>query len=269
MFDPKSRSCPRVIAHRGGGLLRPENSWEAFHFCAQAGFDYVETDAHLSKDGEVFLLHDPYLDRVSDARGPMSDHTSAQLEQIQLHGSQRGPVSLMEALQTFPNLAFNIDAKDDAVVEPLMATIQAAGASERVLIASFSASRLQRIRRTWPQLATSLGETEIATLVAASRLPHSWWTRLSWPWERVPPGATEVSQPAVPVAVQVPLSYRGIPVLTQRFVALSHRLGFHVHVWTLNEARQIRRALSLGADAIITDDPVMAVSVLTAVSAAH
>lgn len=258
MFNPKARVCPRVIAHRGGGLMRPENSWEAFEFCAAEGFDYVETDAQLSADGEVFLLHDPVLERVSDGRGAVGNLSGEELRALTLHGSRRGPVPLTEALAQFPDTAFNIDAKSDAVVQPLLDAITAAGAQGRVLLASFSSARLRKIRRLYPNIATSLGESEIASLVATSRLPERSWLHL--PWHRA--ALQSDTRAGRPVAVQVPLSYRGIPIVTQRFVALSHYLGYHVHVWTLNDAQQVHLALDRGADAIITDDPTMARSIL-------
>lgn len=258
MFDPKSRACPRVIAHRGGGLMRPENSWEAFEFCAAAGFDYVETDAQLSADGEVFLLHDPVLERVSDGRGAVGECSGEELRTLRIHGSSHGAVPLAEALERFPDTAFNIDAKSDAVVEPLLDTIVAAGARERVLLASFSTPRLQKIRSLYPDIATSLGQSEIASLVATSRLPERSWLHL--PWHRA--ALDSYTRAGRPVAVQVPLRYRAVPILTQRFVALSHYLGYHVHVWTLNDAKQIHLALKRGADAIITDDPVLARSIV-------
>ena len=49
---------PHVVAHRGGGKLAPENTLAAIDVGARYGHTMIEFDAKLSKDGEIFLLHD-------------------------------------------------------------------------------------------------------------------------------------------------------------------------------------------------------------------
>ncbi len=64
--------------------------------------------------------------------------------------------------------------------------------------------------------------------------------------------------------VQVPPSTRGVPLVDQRFVAASHRLGLQVHVWTIDEAHEMHRLLDLGVDGIMTDRPAVLRDVLAA-----
>lgn len=249
MFYPFLMHTSSVIAHRGGGLQEAENSWEAFNWCAREGFHYVETDAQLSRDGVVYLLHDESLDRVSNGRGQVCDYDSEELDRLLINGSSFPPVRLTRALRELEQIVFNIDAKTDAVLEPLVRTIIAEDAAARVVLASFNSARLKWVRRQYPQLATSLGKGEIARLVLASQgVPVS-----------LPPAQVcfDLPVPGRPVAVQIPMKYRGISVLTRRLVALAHSRGWVVHVWTLNHPDEIVRALEIGADAIITDDPLL------------
>jgi len=58
-----------VAAHRGGAQLWPENSLLAFANALGLGVDAVETDVHLTADGEIVVIHDPKLDRTSTGRG--------------------------------------------------------------------------------------------------------------------------------------------------------------------------------------------------------
>ena len=60
---------PKWIAHRGAGLLAPENTLAAFRLGAQHGYRMFECDAKLSADEVVFLLHDDRLDRTSSGTG--------------------------------------------------------------------------------------------------------------------------------------------------------------------------------------------------------
>lgn len=244
MYAP--RRHPRVIAHRGGALLAPENSWEALEKCAELGFSYVETDAHLTADGEVVLIHDPILDRVCDGSGLVSTHTWPDLRDVRINGSTRGLIRLSEALEAFPHTVFNVDAKSDSVAIPMVDVIRQANALDRVCVASFDSRRLRRMRAHESKLFTSLGQAEIISLVMATHFTAS-------------PGIARVPGPSEGVAaVQVPLLHKRIPVVTRRFVATAHRYGLPVHVWTLNEREEMITALNLGVDAIITDQPVLA-----------
>src|SRR3990172_8600066 len=56
-------------------------------------------------------------------------------------------------------------------------------------------------------------------------------------------------------ALQIPRFYRGVPVVTRRFVETAHRSGVAVHVWTVNQPGEMRRLLDLGVDGLITDRP--------------
>src|SRR5215510_2479468 len=68
-----------AIAHRGGSKLRPENTLAAFDHALSLGVDGLECDVHLSSDGEPVVIHDPTLDRTTDATGPVSAQTAKTL----------------------------------------------------------------------------------------------------------------------------------------------------------------------------------------------
>lgn len=252
MYDVPRRGAPLVVAHRGGANLAPENSWEAFENCDRLGFHFVETDAHLTADGHVVLLHDPILDRVSDGFGLVSSHTLEQLQDVTINGSARGPVLLADVLQTFPHLKLNIDAKEEDVWRPMIEVIRAHGAMDRVCLASFDSGRLQRIREVAPEINTSLGQVEVARLfLAAQTNTRRLVARLDWPRRGV-------------VAAQIPLKIGPIRLVSKRFVSFVHSFGIGVHVWTLNEPEEIVQALDAGVDAIISDDPVLVREIIRA-----
>ena len=76
--------APLVAAHRGGALLWPENSMLAFRSAMALGADYLELDVHVSKDGEVIVIHDATLDRTSTGTGAVKDWTLAELRALRL-----------------------------------------------------------------------------------------------------------------------------------------------------------------------------------------
>jgi glycerophosphoryl diester phosphodiesterase len=79
MTIPTAWPYPRLVAHRGGGALAPENTLAAFDEGARRGYRMVEFDAKLAADDVAFLLHDDTLERTSDGAGPAARHRYAEL----------------------------------------------------------------------------------------------------------------------------------------------------------------------------------------------
>lgn len=235
-----------LMAHRGGGAEVAENSFSSLHHVVSLGLTYVETDARTTSDGVAVLLHDPTLARTTGVPGAISDYTWAELERIKDHSGGRH-VRVEEAVEAFPSLKFNVDAKTDAAVEPLAAL--ATRFPERVGLASFSDSRLARMRDLAPEAATSAGQREVAVVVLASRLPLTQGIAIV---RRHAEGLTRAT------SLQVPPTHRGIPVVTPRFVRVAHALELAVHVWDADRESTRNRMLEAGADGLITDYPTAA-----------
>ncbi|WP_147680830.1 glycerophosphodiester phosphodiesterase [Actinomyces ruminicola] len=245
---PPSRRCA-VVAHRGGGGEAPENTWTAVEHVAELGLAWMETDLRATADGVVVLSHDPDLARTAGDIRRIAELTWEELAAVDA-GDGRPFVRLDEALAAHPQIRFNIDLKDSAVVQPALQVVREADALERVRFASFSARRLAVLRRQEPRATTSLGIGDVAGLMllseAAVPVPHTRW---SWTRGRVD-------------AVQVPVSFHRVPVVTRRFIAQAHTAGLEVHVWTVDDPGQMRDLAARGVDAVITDHPAMALEVL-------
>src|SRR5215213_2794656 len=80
------RPYPLLIAHRGANHLAPENSLTAFAIAQEQGADVLETDLHVSRDGEIIVFHDHTLQRMSDGQGPLFSQSLAELKQLRLRG---------------------------------------------------------------------------------------------------------------------------------------------------------------------------------------
>lgn len=225
-----------AFAHRGAhGPEGPgENTLAAFAAAVDLGYRYIETDVHVTSDGVVVAFHDDHLDRVTDMRGAIADHTWEEVRRARV-GDAGDPVPrLDEILSTWPDVRVNIDPKSDAVVAPLSGVLADQGAVERVCCGSFSDARLAELReRLGPGLCTSLGPKATAKLAAAS---------LGAPLRRLP----------APCA-QVPTHVRGRRLVTPRFVRTAHRLGLQVHVWTIDAPTEMVELLDMGVDGLMTD----------------
>jgi glycerophosphoryl diester phosphodiesterase len=94
---------PGWIAHRGAGLLAPENTLAAFRLGASHGYRMFECDAKLSADGVVFLLHDKELERTTNGRGIAGEQTWSALSRLDA-GSWHSPPWTGEPVCTLENL---------------------------------------------------------------------------------------------------------------------------------------------------------------------
>ncbi|MBV7364081.1 hypothetical protein KRX54_06570 [Actinomycetaceae bacterium TAE3-ERU4] len=263
---------PLVVAHRGGAELGLQNSLLTMQNASQMGVDVIETDVRATKDGVAVLLHDPNLYAVCGRLDLLSSLTWEEASKIELKDGSR-LVRLDDMLQAFPEMVFNIDAKENAVVDSLVKAIISGGAQDRVCIASFSHRRMLRIRSLFAgKVATSLSPFEILRALSGTYflgkirdeedalvVDKAERSRL----RRLILGREDESV----VAAQVPLRFKDrIPVVGDRFNSFVHAADFQVQAWTINEAAELDSLLNADSsrakrvDAVITDAPDIALS---------
>jgi glycerophosphoryl diester phosphodiesterase len=245
---------PRVLAHRGLITAEGEDSgvWEntaaAFAAAHAAGVDYIETDCQVTADGDVVLFHDSTLERlVGDPRAVRDIRTRELREILSGHG---GLLTVAEALDSFPDVRFNIDVKTPAAVDPLGPML--VEHTHRVLVTSFSdanrrAAVASALRAGAPlRPATSGGSRTIAALRALSAL-------------RLSPARVlrEID------ALQIPERHGALTVLTPSLLRAAHRRGVEVHVWTVNDPADMRRLVATGVDGIVSDRADLALRTLS------
>jgi glycerophosphoryl diester phosphodiesterase len=242
-------SGPLAFAHRGGALEAFENTWKSFTHAHDLGYQYLETDVHATSDDVALAIHDPSLHRVTDRRGLIREMTWKELSTVRLAGDEPIP-RLDELLTAWPEMRWNIDAKHDSAVDPLIRTIHRTDAIDRVCITSFSDRRLTRIRKALgPRLCTAMGPAAVSSLRFASLLPR-------------PAAAPAIAPLNRFGAAQVPVRQGWMPLVDVRFVETAHRAGVQVHVWTVDHEMTMRRLLDLGVDGIMTDRPSVLKGVL-------
>ncbi len=229
-----------AFAHRGGayhpGLEGLENTLAAFKHAVALGYRYLETDVHVTADGVLLAFHDRVLDRVTDQRGEIASLTYAEVRQALVGGREAVP-TLERLFEEFADARFNIDLKADGAVSALAEFIDTHDAWDRVLVGSFSPRRLRRFRElTDHRVPTSAHPLEV---IAFRFLPSG---RL----------ADLLTRGRV-AALQVPHRRGPWPLTTPGLVRRAHTAGKHVHVWTIDDADQMRELLDLGVDGLFTD----------------
>lgn len=245
------RPRPIVYAHRGASFELPENTLEAFGAALELGADALETDAHLTRDGRVVLVHDPTGARTAGIAAAISSLTLEQLREWDL-GARFAPrrpglfdpgrryrvPTLDEALAAFPGVVFNVDAKQTApdMIPALLRVIRGARAADRVRVASFSEKNLRRVRALGYEGETGLAPAEVARALFAPRLAAS---RASVRGH----------------AAQVPRRAFGISLANRRAIRRLHAAGLRVDFWTIDDPAEAARLFAMGADGVMTDDP--------------
>lgn len=239
-----AQPAPVAIAHRGGSLEAEENTLPAFARAVAMGYRHVETDVHLTADGHVVIHHDPTLARMTGDPRAIAGLTLAQLRTVRTSGGAGVPL-LSELLEEYPTLKVNIEAKSDAVVAPLAQLLTRMNALDRVGTGSFNPARIARLRAL-------LGEGLCWS--PAHRGVLGLWLR-GWGLP-LPSGAFPV--------VQVPESFRGIPVVTPRFLRAAQAAGVRVQVWTVDDPARMTALLDMGVHGLMTDRPSVLKAVLQA-----
>lgn len=232
---------PRVLAHRGltgDGASHVENTVAAVIAALSAGAHYIESDCHLTRDGEVVLFHDESVERVTGDPRMVADIDVRELTRMM--ADKGGLLTLRDALAGFPEAWWNIDVKASAAAEPVGRLIASHG--ERVLVTSFSDARrreaLEAARRAGAPVrpATSGGTAVVAGAVASQGVPAL--------FRRAVRGVD---------ALQIPERQGALPVLTRGLVRAAHRAGVEVHVWTINDPDRMRDLVARGVDGVVTD----------------
>lgn len=162
-----------VAAHRGNVDGFPENTMPAYRSAYEIGADMIELDLHMTKDGEIVLIHDGTLDRTTDKTGKVYDMTLAQLWEADA-GVKTAPQFAGTKIPTFrefldlvremdaaghTDMTFNFELKDYFHVEgeawakescdKSIAMIEEYGLTDRCFINSFDGKVLSYVQEKW------------------------------------------------------------------------------------------------------------------------
>lgn len=242
---------PTVVAHRGASAEAPENTLAAVRRAIARDADLVEVDVQRTKDGELVLLHDTTLKRTTNVRqvfprrAPwlVSDFTADEIARLDAGGwhsapfagervptltqlvevlrpSRTGLLLEMKAVALHPGLATDVAHALRAVP----GYVEEAVAAERLVVQAFDHDAVRKHKNLEPSVPVGVLGTPLRADLGALA---------TW--------ADQVN----PVHWSVRRSY----------VETIHRHGMRCQVWTVNRPDQMRRAVSLGVDGVITNHP--------------
>jgi len=283
-----------IVGHRGARGLFPENTIDGFREAFDLGVRVFELDVGMTADGVVVVSHDLALNPAitRDASGqflpgtPPLIHALTWSELCRYDVGRIRPASryrlphraqkpndgarvprLADVLPLVPEARFIIELKTDPrypgrtvtpehLADAVLATIDRAGASERVIVESFDWRGPRYIRRVRPEL-------RLAWLTR----PETERDAALW-WDGQTPDEFGGSVPATVAAqgreVQGEIWAPAFETLTRTAIGEAHDLGLRVMPWTVNRRAAMRRLIGWGVDGLITDRPDKAMVVTKA-----
>jgi len=239
--DPKRAvwPYPRVVAHRGGGTLAPENTLAGIRTGAKFGLKMIEFDAKLSADDIVFLLHDDDVDRTSNGNGAAAKMRYASIAALDA-GSWRDAAFGGERMPTLDEVA------DACLQYGLAANIEIKPCPGRDAltgeIVAQHAARLWRSHPHAPLLSSFSYDALRAARDAAPDLPRGLL------FSSLPPNWREQVRSLDCVSLHV--NHR---VLDESLVRDIKAEGLKILVYTVNDLARARELAAWGVDAICTD----------------
>jgi glycerophosphoryl diester phosphodiesterase len=245
--------APLFAAHRGGAALWPENSLLAFRNALALGADYLEMDVHLSRDGEVMVMHDPTLDRTSTGSGPVRERTAAELGALRLKDRSGAvteePVPTLErvvALAAAAKRQMLVEIKTDeqrrrypGIEEKVLAILDRHRFAPSAIVMSFEGDTWRRVRQLRP-------DVRAGALYSPRMLPVA---------------SIEAELGALR---QAGVAFVGLDqrMVTADVARQARLAGLSLGVWTVNERDAIERFIAEGVGLVITDRPDLAKAAL-------
>ncbi|MBR8314156.1 glycerophosphodiester phosphodiesterase [Burkholderia dolosa] len=240
MISREDWPYPRVVAHRGGGTLAPENTLAALDEGARRGHRMVEFDAKLSADGVTFLLHDDTVDRTSNGSGPAAGMRYAALASLDAgawfdarFAGERMPTLEAAAARCIAHaLAANVEIKpcpgrerDTGRRVAADAAAYWRAAAVPPLLSSFSFDALRQARETAPELPRGM---------LYDAVPGDWHAQVVDALDCVSLHANHAR-------------------LDEPLVRAIKSAGLRILVYTVNDLDRARELVRWGVDSVCTD----------------
>lgn len=231
----------QITSHRGSSLQAPENTLPAIEMAIENMSDYIEIDVQMTKDGVVMLLHDQSLRRTTGENKKLQDMTYDEVRALDAgswYGSEYEGVmipTLEEVMQIVKgradlNIEMKRNAASDMLPEAVVALIEEYDMEKQCVITSTDRKYLEQVKELNPDLRTGY-------IVSAAY-------------------GNYFNDDSVDF-FSVRSSY-----LSESIVREAHSYGKEIHAWTVNSVKELNRMKRIQVDNVITDNPILARSVL-------
>lgn len=235
------------IAHRGFSGKYPENTMLAFEKAIESGADGAELDVHLTKDSEIVVIHDERIDRTTDGKGFVADFTYEELSKFDasagfagVYGFNKIPTlrEYFELVKPVAGFITNIELKTGineypGIEKAVLDLIDEFELEDRIIISSFNHYSVMRTKAINPRIKCGFLES-------------------SWIYNFGEYTKTRGIECVHPMYLS----------LNEGSVSEIKANSIQINTWTVNDEESVEKLYDLGIDAVITNYPDMAKSVI-------
>lgn len=239
---------PLIIAHRGASGHAPENTLSAFKKAMDIGVDYIELDIHLSKDGEVIVIHDATLDRTTNGKGPVIEKTLAELQPLDA-GSWYGDAFKGEPLPTLRQVLEQVNGQTKILIEiksPSKGLYAGIEQKTLDLIKEYNAYAWCEMQSFHPQVVENWlaidTQVTVYQLTVGAMAGISYDDQVRWGNGIGAGGRVAGINPSKKFA-------------RAKYIKKLQQAGYVCFVWTVNETEEMHELMRKNVDGIITNYP--------------
>lgn len=252
--------CPHIIAHQGSSLELPPNTIDAFQLALDQGADIIELDIWRSRDGVWVVIHDRNLSRITGVDKDIMDLTYEEIQSLDAgynftnssenysyrNKNYRIP-SLEQVFKMFNNEKINIEIKGDNTLglSDLVDLVMKYQMERKLLVVSSSYRVIKKFRKiTNYEIATAASKPDIMKMIYLGKIPGF---RFHFDAFQLPFYSEKV---------------KNLGFLNKDWINSMQSKGLEVHYWTIDNVEDIKNAVTIGVNGIITNKPKTAYDVL-------
>lgn len=146
-----------VTGHRGARALAPENTMAGFRLALELGCDAVELDIHLTRDGNLAVIHDSSIDRTTSGTGTVASYTMEELKAFDAGQGEQIP-DLGEVLDLLKssNTRAQIELKGPGTEQAAAELVKQLGMQDKTMFTSFFHRRVVAVKQMLPGTNTGV-----------------------------------------------------------------------------------------------------------------
>ena len=223
-----------IIGHRGASKIAPENTLKAFKEAIRLGADSIEFDVQKTLDGEIVIIHDENIQRITGIEGNVEEMTLDELKKLDFGNGESIP-TLSELIELAKGkISLNCEIKVEGIAEKVVEIFQDYDILDTVLISSFLHEELIKIHKIKSKI-------KLASLVPVEPGLFSEWNYKK--------NLIDYTYQNKFYAIN-PL----FRLVDRKFIEYAHKKKIRVFPWTVNSGIAMKKLITMGVDGIITND---------------
>jgi len=215
--------------------------------------DVLEMDVHSTKDGEIVVIHDKTLERTTNGKGRIREHTYEEIKKLDAgywfkdkekndylyRGKGLKIPRLIDVFETFPDLRFNIEVKqkNPPIEKKVIKIIREKGLTNRIILGSALVSVSKKLKKSAPDIASFCHKWDVILFYILHKL------HLGCFYRPIHQALQPSANTKVFVVAQLPI------------IKAVHKKGMLFHAWVINDEKRMEELIGMGVDAIMTDYP--------------